>query len=60
MVFVPKTRPAYPQQLRREAVELLRAGGTPRELSETLAFRSRRCATGAARTSAIATSVTTA
>jgi transposase len=32
----PKTRPAYPPEFRREAVELLRAGRTPRELSESL------------------------
>jgi transposase len=37
MVFiVPRTRPAYPPEFRREAVELLRAGRTPRELSESL------------------------
>jgi hypothetical protein len=36
MVSVPKTRPAYPEQFRREAVELLRAGRTPRELYESL------------------------
>src|SRR5215210_4623306 len=36
MVSVPKTRPAYPEQFRREAIELLRAGRTPRELSESL------------------------
>ena len=34
--LVPKTRPAYPEQFRREAIELLRAGRTPRELSESL------------------------
>jgi transposase len=33
---VPKTRPAYPLEFRREAVELLRAGRTPGELSESL------------------------
>lgn len=33
---VPKTRPAYPPEFRRQAVELLRAGRTPRELSESL------------------------
>ena len=33
---MPKTRPAYPEQFRREATELLRAGRTPRELSESL------------------------
>jgi len=33
---VPKTRPAYPDEFRREAIELLRAGRTPRELSESL------------------------
>ena len=36
MVSVPKTRPAYPEQFGREALELLRAGRTPRELSESL------------------------
>jgi transposase len=33
---MPKTRPAYPEQFRREAVELLRAGRSPRELAESL------------------------
>ena len=33
---MPKTRPAYPEEFRREAIELLRAGRTPRELSESL------------------------
>jgi transposase len=28
--------PPYPEQFRREAIELLRAGRTPRELSESL------------------------
>jgi transposase len=36
MVSVPKTRPAYPEEFRREAVQLLRAGRTPRELAESL------------------------
>jgi transposase len=36
MVSVPKTRPAYPEQFRREAIELLRAGRSPRELAESL------------------------
>jgi transposase len=36
MVSVPKTRPAFPEQFRREAIELLRAGRSPRELSESL------------------------
>jgi transposase len=36
MVFVPRTRPPYPEEFRREAVELLRAGRTPRELAESL------------------------
>lgn len=34
--FVPRTRPAYPPEFRREAVELLRAGRTPSELAESL------------------------
>jgi transposase len=33
---MPRTRPAYPDDFRREAVELLRAGRTPRELSQSL------------------------
>jgi transposase len=32
---VPRTRPAYPPEFRREAIELLRAGRAPRELSES-------------------------
>jgi transposase len=34
--MVPKTRPAYPDEFRREAVRMLRAGRTPREFSESL------------------------
>src|ERR687887_898644 len=33
---VPKTRPAYPDEFRREAVQMLRAGRSPRELAEAL------------------------
>jgi transposase len=33
---MPKTRPAYPDEFRHEAVQMLRAGRTPRELSESL------------------------
>ena len=33
---VPKTRPASPPEFRREAVQMLRAGRTPRELAESL------------------------
>ena len=33
---VPRTRPAYPPEFRAEAIELLRAGRTPRELAESL------------------------
>jgi transposase len=33
---VPKTRPAYPDEFRREAVQMLRAGRAPRELAESL------------------------
>ena len=33
---VPRTRPAYPEQFRREAIELMRQGRTPRELAESL------------------------
>jgi transposase len=34
--IVPRTRPAYPPEFRREALELLRAGRSPRELAESL------------------------
>jgi transposase len=34
--FMPKTRPVYPDEFRREAVQMLRAGRTPRELAESL------------------------
>lgn len=33
---MPRTRPAYPDDFRREAVELLRAGRTPGELAKSL------------------------
>ena len=33
---VPKTRPAYPPEFRREAVQMLRAGRTARELAQSL------------------------
>jgi transposase len=33
---VPKTRPPYPDEFRREAVQMLRAGRAPRELAEAL------------------------
>lgn len=33
---VPRTRPAYPEEFRREAVELLLAGRAPSELAESL------------------------
>jgi transposase len=33
---MPETRPAYPEQFRREAIELLRAGRSPRELADSL------------------------
>ena len=33
---MPKTRPPYPEEFRREAVQMLRAGRSPRELAEAL------------------------
>ena len=33
---VPRTRPAYPESFRREAIELLRQGRTPVELAASL------------------------
>jgi transposase len=32
--IVPRTRPAYPPEFRRQIVELVRAGRTPEELAE--------------------------
>jgi transposase len=37
---VPRTRPAYPQEFRCEAIELLRAGRSPSELAESLGVSS--------------------
>jgi transposase len=35
MVFiVPRTRPPYPEEFRRDALQMLRAGRSPRELAE--------------------------
>lgn len=34
--IVPRTRPAYPSEFRSEAVELLRGGRSPRDVSEAL------------------------
>jgi transposase len=59
MVSVPKTRPAYAEQFRREAIELLRAGRTPRELAESLGVSQQTLRNWAARTSSITTSETT-
>jgi transposase len=37
MVFtMPRTRPPYPEEFRREALHMLRAGRTPHELAEAL------------------------
>jgi transposase len=36
MVSVPRTRPACRERFRLEAIELLRAGRTPRELAESV------------------------
>ena len=33
---MPRTRPAYPEEFRREAVQLLLAGRSPSELAESL------------------------
>lgn len=33
---VPKTRPAFPPEFRQEAVQMLRAGRTPKELAASL------------------------
>jgi hypothetical protein len=33
---VPRTRPVYPEEFRREAVELLLAGRSPSELAQSL------------------------
>jgi transposase len=36
MVSVPRTRPAYPDEFRREAVELVRQGRSVRDVAESL------------------------
>jgi transposase len=36
MSIVPKTRPPYPDEFRREAVELVRQGRTVRDVAESL------------------------
>src|SRR3954454_24677495 len=36
VVFMPRTRPPYPDEFRREAVQMLRAGRSPQELAEAL------------------------
>ena len=56
---VPKIRPAYPDEFRREAVQMLRAGRTPRELAESLGVSQQTLVTGAVRTRSIATNATT-
>jgi len=33
---MPKTRPPYPEQFRREAVELVRSGRSIRDVAESL------------------------
>ena len=33
---MPRTRPPYPDEFRREALQMLRGGSTPRELAEVL------------------------
>ena len=34
--LMPKSRPAYPGEFRREAVQMLRSGRTPREVAQSL------------------------
>jgi transposase-like protein len=47
---MPRTRPPYPLEFRREAVELLRSGVPLKQVAAELGVsESRRCATGAAR-----------
>jgi transposase len=60
MVSVPKTRPAYRAEFRREAIELLRAGRTPRELSESLGVSQQTLRNWRRQDRSIATSATTA
>jgi transposase len=58
--ILPKTRPAYPEEIRLEAVQMLRAGRTPRELAESFGVSQQTLGTGVAKISAIAMSETTA
>lgn len=36
MLFMPRTRPPYPEQFRREAVELVRGGRSVKDVAESL------------------------
>jgi transposase len=36
MVFMPRTRPPYPEEFRRDSVGLVRAGRTIRDVAESL------------------------
>jgi transposase len=65
---VPKTRPAYPPEFRREAVQMLRAGRIPAELAKSLGVSEQTLRNwalsaipdnGVARASATGVSVTT-
>ncbi len=47
---MPKTKPPYPPEFRREALELLKLSGKPLpQIARTSASQTRRFATGAAR-----------
>jgi transposase len=54
---VPKTRPAYPPEFRREAVQMLRAGRAPRELAQSLGVSEQPVRQGGAYDNAVAESL---
>jgi hypothetical protein len=54
---MPKTRPQYPEQFGREAVQLVRSGRSIGDVAESLGCRNRRCATGPSRSRSIAENV---
>ena len=56
---MPKTRPAYPESFRREALELVRQGRSIPDVAESLGV-SQQTQRNAVRTSVTAASATTA
>ena len=56
---MPKTRPAYPEQFRREALELVRQGRSIPDVAESLGVSPQTLVTGVAKASATWANATT-